>query len=62
MFDLWCRTCGRTYLVGTRRLLSLHNTSRGPLGCARCPEGHLTVVAFHGVRTHDVESPPGSAA
>lgn len=63
MFQLWCRTCGTAYLVGARRLISLRNTSRGPVGYARCPEDHVTVVAFHDRRaTGQVEPRPDSAA
>lgn len=47
MFLHHCTHCGRDYLVGTRSLVSFHNTSDGPVGYVRCPEGHLSVVAFH---------------
>ena len=63
MFDLWCPTCQRTYLVGPRRLLSLRNTSRGPVGHARCPDGHVTVVEFRLPSPVPGRQPqPGSAA
>ncbi len=64
MFDLWCRPCGKTYVVGPRRLVSFHNTSRGPVAYARCPEDHVTAVAFHD-RVHSTQQAvprPGSAA
>ncbi len=47
MFNLHCHICDQTYLVGTRSIVSFHNTSEGPVAYARCPEGHLTVRYFH---------------
>ena len=54
MFDLFCDTCEITYLVDTHFLISLHNTTNGPVGFARCPRGHRTIVRFH-------ERPAGTA-
>lgn len=31
MFDVHCHQCERTYLVGTRSIVSFHNTSVGPI-------------------------------
>lgn len=50
MFDLRCETCDRTYLVGSRRLLEIQNTSEGPVGRALCPLGHANPVDFRGRR------------
>ena len=46
MFDLYCHICGSVHLVGSRSILSLHNTSKGVIAYARCPEGHTVVVEF----------------
>lgn len=63
MFDLWCPTCAETYLVGPRRLVSFRNTSSGPVAYARCPDDHVSAVAFHNRAQALPEEPrPGSAA
>lgn len=50
MFLLHCFGCdrdaGRRYLVGTASLLSLHNTSDGPIAYVRCPDGHISVIPY----------------
>lgn len=46
MFNLHCHLCGSNQLVGSRSILSLHNTSRGVIAYARCPQGHTVVVDF----------------
>jgi len=50
MFDLHCQVCDRRYLVDTSSLISLHNTSDGPVVHARCPHGHRNAVHFHARR------------
>jgi hypothetical protein len=47
MFDIYCPSCDLTFLVWTRSLVALHNSSDGPIGLVRCPAGHFNVVRFH---------------
>lgn len=47
MFNLSCRTCAQPFDVGPSSLASLHHTTDGLVGYARCPRGHLNVVSFH---------------
>jgi hypothetical protein len=47
MFDVSCRTCDRSFLVGPSSLVSLHHTSDGLVGYARCPERHVNMIGFH---------------
>lgn len=50
MFLLHCSGCGhdegQRHLVGTNSLLSLHNTSDGPIAYVRCPNGHTVVISY----------------
>ena len=50
MFLLHCSGCGHDeggrHLVGTDLLLSLHNTSDGPIAYVRCPNGHTVVIPY----------------
>ena len=50
MFLLHCSGCdddeGQRHLVGTNSLLSLHNTSDGPIAYVRCPNGHVVVIPY----------------
>lgn len=46
MFNLHCHICDQTYLVGTRSIVSFHNTSEGPVAYVRCPDGHTLVRWF----------------
>ena len=43
MLYIHCPQCERSHLVGTRSIVSLHNTSQGVVAYVKCPEGHLTV-------------------
>lgn len=43
MFDVHCHHCERTYLVGTRSIVSYHKTSTGQIAYVRCPDGHLLI-------------------
>lgn len=43
MLHIHCPQCDRRYLVGTRSIRSMHNTSEGVIVYVRCPEGHLTI-------------------
>lgn len=43
MLQIHCPDCSRQYLVGTRSILSIHNTSEGVIAYVRCPEGHTTI-------------------
>lgn len=43
MLQIHCPQCERRYLVGTRSIRSMHNTSEGVVVYVRCPEGHLTI-------------------
>ncbi len=43
MLQIHCPDCDRQYLVGTRSILSIHNTSEGVIAYVRCPEGHTTI-------------------
>lgn len=47
MFDLHCRTCDLAFVAGPSSFASLHHTTDGLIGYARCPNGHLNVVNFH---------------
>jgi hypothetical protein len=46
MFDVHCHHCERTYLVGTRSIVSFHDTSTGPIAYVRCPDEHLLIRNF----------------
>lgn len=46
MFELYCHVCDRDHLVGPRAILSLHNTTEGPVAYVRCPLGHHLVRSF----------------
>ena len=46
MFDIYCSTCDRIYIVGTASLTGFANTDNGPLGRVSCPVGHDVVVDF----------------
>ncbi len=46
MFDVHCHICDRRFLVGTRSIVSFHNTSEGPVAYVRCPDGHTLVRWF----------------
>ncbi len=46
MYALHCPTCQLTHLMGNRSIVSLHNTSEGPVGLVRCPEGHELLTTF----------------
>ncbi len=43
MLHINCPDCSRSYLVGTRSILSIHNTSEGVIAYVKCPEGHTTI-------------------
>lgn len=47
MFTIHCHHCDRQHLIGTRSIVSFHNTSEGPVAYVRCPEGHTIVRYFH---------------
>jgi len=53
MFDIDCHVCGSTHLVGSRSILSVHNTSEGVIAYARCPNGHTVVVDFAAINPYD---------
>ncbi len=46
MFTIHCHHCDRQYLLGSRSIGSLHNTSEGPIAYVTCPEGHRLVRYF----------------
>jgi hypothetical protein len=50
MFDIYCSTCDRIYIVGTASLTAFGNTDDGALGRAACPVGHEVVVDFSASR------------
>ena len=62
MFLLHCSGCdhdeGQRHLVGTNSLLSLHNTSDGPIAYVRCPNGHTVVIPYG--REYDFPPRPAS--
>ncbi len=43
MLFIHCPECDHRYMVGTRSIVSMHNTSDGVLAYVRCPEGHVTL-------------------
>jgi hypothetical protein len=47
MFSFYCPTCDLSFLSWTRSLVSLRNSSDGPIGFLRCPNGHFNAVRFH---------------
>ncbi len=46
MHDVFCHHCNRRYLMGSRAVISLHNTSEGPVAYTQCPAGHHLVRYF----------------
>lgn len=58
MLTIHCHRCSTTHLVGTRSIVSMHQTSEGPVAYVRCPEGHLTVTEFG----RELETPTPPAA
>jgi hypothetical protein len=46
MFAVHCTACNHRYLVGTRSIISFHNTSDGPIAYLRCPSGHRLIRYF----------------
>ncbi|MBW3611977.1 MAG: hypothetical protein KY438_10710 [Actinobacteria bacterium] len=55
MLNLHCRTCDQAFVAGPASFASLHHTTDGLIGYARCPTGHVNVVNFH-ARVHPVEA------
>lgn len=47
MFNLHCRTCDQAFVAGPSSFASLHHTTDGLIGYARCPTGHVNVVNLH---------------
>jgi hypothetical protein len=47
MTHLSCRTCAQPFPADASSLVSLHHTTDGLVGYARCPTGHVNVVNFH---------------
>ncbi len=43
MLQIHCHECQQHHLVGTRSIVSLHNTSEGVVAYVKCPKGHLTL-------------------
>jgi hypothetical protein len=43
MLNIFCPQCERSHLVGTRSIVSVHNTSEGVISYVKCPEGHITL-------------------
>jgi hypothetical protein len=56
MFDIHCHRCDRPYLVGTRSIVSFHNTSEGPVAYVSCPQGHVLLRSFRDARSHPLEA------
>jgi hypothetical protein len=54
MFHIKCKQCATNHpdgspsgqLVGSGSILSLHNTSEGPIAYVKCPDGHTVVVPY----------------
>lgn len=46
MFTIHCHICDEELLVGSRSIVSMHETSDGPIAYVRCPHGHLVVHEF----------------
>jgi hypothetical protein len=47
MTHLSCRTCAQLFPADASSLVSLHHTTDGLVGYARCPTGHVNLVNFH---------------
>jgi hypothetical protein len=47
MADLSCRMCAQPFPADPSSLVSLHPTTEGLVGYARCPTGHVNLVSFH---------------
>ena len=62
MFDIYCSTCDRIYIVGTASLTGFANTDNGPLGRVACPVGHDVVVDFGAGRAGRPTTSPSDAA
>ena len=60
MFDIHCHVCQQRYLVGTRSITSLHDTSNGPVAYVRCPAGHHVVHEFRAGATEPRPSTDGA--
>lgn len=58
MYDIHCPHCEARWLVSSRAIRSMHNTSDGPLAYVECPKGHLLMRYFRDART---ESAPVAA-
>lgn len=55
MFSITCHRCGHRELTTTRSILSLHNTSEGPVAYVRCSKGHPTLTWFRTQITVNVD-------
>ena len=62
MFDVHCRHCEATYLVGSSSIVSFLNTSEGPIAHVRCPTDHLLVRYFRADRTQMLSDDADRAA
>ena len=46
MFAIHCHICGEDHLVSSRNIVSMHQTSNGPVAYVRCLKDHLVVHEF----------------
>ncbi len=46
MLLIHCPECARRELVSLRRIRTIHNTPRGPMGDVCCPRGHALLYDF----------------
>ena len=46
MHEVFCHHCDRRYVMGSGAIISLHNTSEGPVAYTKCPVGHRLVRYF----------------
>ncbi len=46
MLIIHCHLCDSNQLIGYGKLISVNNTSEGPVAYARCNHGHLTMSHY----------------
>ena len=51
MFSIHCHICDEEHLVSTRNIVSMLQTSNGPVAFVRCVRNHLVMYEFRNARS-----------
>ena len=55
MYDVYCEKCDQRILLFSNDILSMHNTSEGPVAYVRCHRDHLLMRSFRAGTTRVVQ-------